>query len=226
MNLAQVPEPAEPKDLLESLLRYIFGPDSWILYVFVFSTWLWAWYSLVVAGHARTRRVYSRVSSATAGATISAVFWMLLVAVAQGSYLALSYFIGANIRESVSGTEGPADVDFAKWFSGPASSPVTDPVFWVWFLVAVSMVAIGWASAQDSTLEGLRAFTWLPLACGFVACFVPFIVAAEEPDPLTVERMKVLGALIVAYEISALLSVYAPAICTAAWRKAENVRSR
>jgi hypothetical protein len=215
-----VPEPPEPKDLVEALLAAVFGPDSWILYVFVFATWAMAWYAFAKFAHSRARIAYSKVVATEPGRRANLTIWTVATLVSQAVYLIISFFIGANIHQAVSQTDGPADVDFGAWFTAPASDPASDPYFWIWFLIAVGIVAIGWASANGET--GLRAFAWLPLLCGVMACFVPLLIVLEQPDPVTVARMKALGLLLITYEISAVATVYAPAVCLRAWRKAER----
>jgi hypothetical protein len=219
--IASIPEPAEPKDLFQALLGAVFGPDSWILYVFVFATWVLAWYSFVRSAHSRTQAAVSRIAATEPGQRATLAFWTLLTIFSQGAYLVISFFIGSHIYRAVSETDGPADVDFGAWFTDPVSSPASDPAFWIWFLIAIGIVAIGWASAQGET--GLRVFSWFPLIGGFIACFIPFLVALEQPDPVTVERMKTFGLLLITYEVSAVITVYAPAACLRSWRKAERV---
>jgi hypothetical protein len=125
----------------------------------------------------------------------------------QAVYLALSYFIATHLGKSMSETNGPGDVDVSTWFSQP-EAPMQDPVFWLWFGVALLFVISGWWSAlNDGNISPFHPIAWFLFGCGGIATLVLF--------PLN----RPMGWLSLTYVIAAALSLYMPNYCAKSWWK-------
>ncbi|WP_412538499.1 hypothetical protein R8Z50_21905 [Longispora sp. K20-0274] len=216
MLLARIPDPPDFNDLLQGFLGQIFGPDSWILYVFVFATWAWAWYGLARSAFQRSRDLVAKASSIPAVRRVGVGASVLLVAGSQTCYLILSYYIAANIEPTVRSANDITDVDYTTWFTAPEVSPTEYPGFWIWFVISLCIMGVGWVSVDE---PGLRVITWMPLAGGIFALCAPFLGMSEQADPVTAARMKFLAALIIAYEVAAIATVYTPSFCVKSIRR-------
>jgi hypothetical protein len=139
---------------------------------------------------------------------VRAAFWALATPVVQAVYLALSYFIATHLNKAISETEGPADVDVSTWFS-PPESPMQDPVFWMWFAVAVALVASGWWSALGmyGEITPFHPIAWFLFACGGVA--IPILLYVNEQ----------MGWLSLIYVGTAIFSLYMPKSCVKVWQE-------
>jgi hypothetical protein len=202
-----VPDPAKPDDIVEAIVASVFGPHSLVLYVFVVVTWLLAWYTLVKAAHRRTRDAYARASAVPGVQRVRATLYSLVTPLVQAVYLALSYFIAAHLEPAIRETEGPADVDVTTWLA-PADDPTQSPSFWIWFAVALLLVASGWWSALGmyGEITPFHPIAWFLFCCGAVT--VPLLLLLNK-------AMALLGLV---YLVTAVLALYLPRTCAQAWR--------
>lgn len=201
-----MPDPAKPDDLVEAFLTSVFGPHSLVLYAFIVVTWLLAWYSLASAAHRRARGAYARAAAVPAVRRARAASYTVLTPLVQAVYLALSYFIAARLEPAMSKYEGPADVDVTTWLT-PAADPTGTPTFWIWFTVALLLVASGWWSTGE--IDGITPFhpiAWFLFACGAVAVPVLLMLNFE------------MALLTLVYVVTAVLALYLPRTCAEAWR--------
>jgi hypothetical protein len=186
----------------------MFGRASIVMYVFILATWAWTWIVFFRAIRYRVQRLSELALRAPGSTYLVAAFWLVIIAVSQAAFLALSNLIAAHLGTALRELPGPAEVRIGGWLSVDASSSTHDILFWMWFAGAVLIIASGWWSAlHDGQLTIMHPVGWLLFVCGLMAGLVLIQINVQ------------LSVLAFVYVLSGACAQYLPERAAGSWRR-------
>lgn len=224
VTLVTIPDPPQPDDVVEYVLVQLLGPNSIIVWIFVFLNFGFAWYKVAQIAHQRARRVVHYASSIPLSGRLATASALMAMIVVHAVYLFVSYFIGVELSVMLEQQSGVQIYEYERWWQIPTYAQ-WDAVSGVYFGVAALIVIISiYFASRGLSLPG---FLWYLPAVGLLCvgllglAWIGVVVGDRigRPNyPTSIAAYPIVMTVIVGYLVVFAVGVNVPKIVFRTWR--------